>query len=50
MNLGTFIVLLIVVTIVAAIVISMVREGRNGGGCTGNCASCGCGCHKKKQS
>ena len=44
MNIGSYIVLGILIIIVALIIRSMVKKKKNGGGCSGNCGSCG-GCH-----
>ena len=43
MNIGSYIVLGILIIIVALIIRSMVKKKKNGGGCSGNCGSCG-GC------
>ena len=43
---GTFVVGSILVIIVALIIRKLIKDKKNGGGCDGNCGSCGCGCGK----
>ena len=46
-NMGTLIVSLILITIVAAVIFSMIKSKRAGRhpSCGGNCAACGGACH-----
>ena len=50
-NLGTIIITVVLVAILAAIVVKLVRDKRKGkSSCVGNCAHCALGgsCHAKK--
>ncbi|MGN0151739.1 MAG: FeoB-associated Cys-rich membrane protein [Wujia sp.] len=49
MNIGTFIVLLVLLVLVALIIRSMVRDKKNGKSlqCGGDCGHCGCHCHQR---
>ena len=51
-NLGTILITVVLVTILAAIVVKLVRDKRKGkSSCGGNCAHCalGCSCHGDKR-
>ena len=46
-NLGTIVISLILLAVVAAIVFSMIRDKKKGkSSCGCDCAHCGCACHK----
>ena len=51
-NLGTILITVVLVTILASIVVKLVRDKRKGkSSCGGNCAHCalGCSCHGDKR-
>ena len=51
MNLGTFVVLLILVLIVGRLVYGIIRDKRNGVlACGGDCGSCGSACSTPKMA
>lgn len=44
-NIGTIVVLLIVIALVAAVVTKMIKDKKSGkSACGCNCSECGCGC------
>lgn len=45
MNFASVIVLLVVVAIAGLALKSIIKDHKSGGGCSGNCGSCGAGCN-----